>query len=236
MSLGEAGAKAALARAGVRVPMAMLATRREQAIEAAQRLGFPLVAKVASADILHKSDIGGVVVGLSSAEAVGEAWDSIHASVSRHKPEATIDGILVEQMLPPGGVETLIGVSRDPVFGHVLTFGLGGVYVEVFKDVSRRLLPLQREEAEAMVREIRGFPLLDGVRGRPRADVAALVELLMKVSDFVGSHADDIDEMDLNPVWVGQKGEGCVVLDAVIVGRAGASGLADKHSDSTQET
>lgn len=227
LSLGESGAKAALAAAGIRVPGSTLAASREQAMAAATALGFPLVAKVASADILHKSDVGGVAVGLADALAVGQAWDDIHASVRRHKPDAAIDGVLVEQMLPAGGVETLVGVSRDPVFGHVLTFGLGGVYVEVFKDVSRRLLPLQREEAESMVREIRSFPLLDGARGRPRADVPALVELLMKVSDFVGRHADAIDEMDLNPVWVGPAGQGAVALDAVIVGRAsaGAGGL-----------
>ncbi|OZI44340.1 acetate--CoA ligase family protein [Bordetella genomosp. 4] len=230
LSVSEADAKAALAAAGIRVPRSILAKTRTQAVEAAQTLGYPLVAKIASTDILHKSDVGGVVVGLADAESVGQAWDSILASVHKKKPDAAIDGMLIEQMLPPGGVETLVGVSRDPVFGHVLTFGLGGVYVEVFKDVSRRLLPLQREEAEAMVREIRSFPLLDGARGRPRADLSALIDLLIKVSDFVGRHADDIDEMDLNPVWVGPAGQGAVALDAVIVGRTGASGFGEPRS------
>lgn len=201
LSLGEAGAKVALAAAGIRVPKASLAKSRALAMEAAQVLGFPVVAKIASTDVLHKSDVGGVAVGLGDPDAVGRAWDSIMASVGEHKPNAVIDGVLIEQMLPAGGIETLVGVSRDPVFGHMLTFGLGGVYVEVFKDVSRRLMPLQREEAEAMVREIRSFPLLDGARGRPRADVPALVDLLMTLSDFVGRHADEIDEIDLNPVW-----------------------------------
>ncbi len=225
LSLGEAGAKAALMRAHIRVPAAKLAGSREESVAIARAIGFPVVAKIASPDILHKSDVGGVAVGLADAEAVGLAWDAIHAAVRRHHPTARIDGLLVEEMLPAGGVETLVGVSRDPVFGHVLTFGLGGVYVEVFKDVSRRLLPLQREEAQAMLREVRSFPLLDGARGRPRADIGALVDLLMAVSDFVGRHVEDLDEMDLNPVWVGPEGAGCVVLDAVMVGRDGATGL-----------
>jgi acyl-CoA synthetase (NDP forming) len=139
--------------------------------------------------------------------------------VKAKRPDAAIDGLLIEQMAAPGGVETFVGVSRDPVFGHVMTFGLGGIYVEVFKDVSRRLLPLQPEEADAMVRGIRSFPLLDGARGRPRADLAALKALLLKVSDFVAANAEVVDELDLNPVWVGAEGQGAMALDAVIVGR-----------------
>jgi hypothetical protein len=144
------------------------------------------------------------------------------ASVDRKAPGARVEGLVVERMAPAGGVETFIGVSRDPVFGHVLTFGLGGIHVEVFKDVSRRLLPLQRPEAEAMVREIRSFALLDGARGRPKADVDALVDLLMAISGFVEAHAGRIDELDLNPVWVGPAGAGVQVLDAVFIGRAEA--------------
>lgn len=217
--LGEAEGKDWLSRHGVPVPGHALARTRQQAIEHAQRLGFPVVAKVASADILHKTEVGGVRIGLQDADAVGNAWDSIMAAVDSKAPNATVDGLLVERMAAAGGVETFVGVSRDPVFGHVLTFGLGGIYVEIFKDVSRRLLPLQRPEAEAMIREIRSFALLNGARGRPKADVEALTELLMKVSDFVGAHADRIDELDLNPVWVGPAGQGVLVLDAVILGR-----------------
>jgi acyl-CoA synthetase (NDP forming) len=185
-------------------------------------MGFPVVAKVASADITHKTDVGGVRLGLQDADAVGQAWDAIMASVEAKAPGARIDGLLVERMAAAGGVETFVGVSRDPVFGHVLTFGLGGVYVEIFKDVARRLLPLQREEAHAMVREIRSFALLDGARGRPKADVEALVDLLLAVSDFVGRHRAQIQELDLNPVWVGPAGQGVQVLDAVILRHGGA--------------
>lgn len=219
LSLTEQQAKDWLAKAGVAVPESVVAATREEAQAAAARIGFPVVAKVASAAIVHKSDVGGVIVGLRDAEAVGEAWDRIHAAVKAKRPDAAIDGLLVEQMAAPGGVETFVGVSRDPVFGHVMTFGLGGIYVEVFKDVSRRLLPLQPEEADAMVREIKSFPLLEGARGRPRADLAALKALLLKVSDFVAANAEAVDELDLNPVWVGAEGQGAMALDAVIVGR-----------------
>jgi acyl-CoA synthetase (NDP forming) len=225
LQLTELDAKNWISKHGVLVPKSVVATSRNDAIQQAQAIGFPVVAKVASVDIAHKSDVGGVAVDLKDGDAVGAAWDRIHASVKQHKPDARIDGLLVEPMLTDGLAEVLVGVSRDPVFGHVLTFGLGGVYVEVFKDVSRRMLPLQREEAAAMVREVKSFALLDGARGKPKADVEALVDLLMRVSDFVGAHAESIDEIDLNPVWVGAIGQGVMALDAVIVGRQPAQGL-----------
>ncbi len=222
LSHTEQEAKAWLARHGVPVPASALVTSREAAIEQAHCIGFPVVAKVASAAIVHKTEVGGVRLGLADTQAVGRAWDEIMASVAAKAPGARIDGLLIEAMAAPGGVEVFIGVSRDPVFGHVMTFGLGGIYVEVFKDVARRLLPLQPEEAAAMIREIASFALLDGARGRPKADVAALADLLLKVSDFVGANAEQIDELDLNPVWVGAAGSGVQVLDAVVIGREAA--------------
>lgn len=222
LALSEWQAKAWLAEAGVPVPRGQLATTRDEAVAAAAAVGYPVVAKVASADIAHKSDIGGVVVNLINATTVAAAWHQIQRCVAEGAPAARVDGVLVERMAPAGGIEVLVGVSRDPVFGHVLTFGLGGIHVELFKDVSRRLLPLQREEAEAMVREVKSFALLDGARGRPKADVSALVDLLLTVSEFVGRHAAQIDEIDLNPVWVGPAGQGVLALDAVIVGREAA--------------
>ncbi|KQP49163.1 acetate--CoA ligase family protein [Pseudorhodoferax sp. Leaf274] len=116
----------------------------------------------------------------------------------------------------------MVGVTRDPVFGHVMTFGLGGIYVEILRDVTRRLLPVGPADAAAMVREMRCFPLLAGARGRPAADVAALERLLVAVSEFVTANASTIEEMDLNPVWVGAEGEGVLPLDAVIVERSAA--------------
>lgn len=221
VAMTEGDAKAWLREHGLPVPANGIARQRSEAMALASRIGFPVVAKVASSDITHKTEVGGVRLGLQDAEAVGQAWDAIMASVDAKAPQARVDGLLVERMAAGGGVEVFVGVSRDPVFGHVLTFGLGGIYVEIFKDVARRLLPLQREEAHAMVREIRSFPLLDGARGRPEADVEALVGLLMAVSDFVGRHAGEIQELDLNPVWVGPCGQGVQVLDAVILRHAG---------------
>jgi len=197
----------------------VLATSAEEARALADRMGYPVVAKIASAQIVHKSDIGGVKVGLQDGAEVAAAWRDIMASVARHQPDAKVDGLLIEKMAPRGGVELMIGVTRDPVFGHVMTFGLGGIYVEIFRDVTRRLLPIGPRDAAAMVREMRCFPLLDGARGRPAADVAALEQLLVRISDFVVRHGERLEEMDLNPVWVGAKGEGAMPLDAVIVER-----------------
>lgn len=218
-TLNEHDAKALLREAGIALPASGVARSADEAVQLAQRIGYPVVAKVLSAAITHKTEVGGVMLGLADDDALREAWRRIHGNVAEHRPEAAIDGLLIEAMAPAGGVETLVGVSRDPVLGPVLTFGLGGVHVELFRDVARRVLPLSRREAEAMVREIRAFPLLDGLRGRPKADVPALIDLLLKVSDFVAANAVQIDEMDLNPVWVGPLGQGARALDAVIVGR-----------------
>lgn len=223
--LSEANAKARLREAGIALLPCEMARTRDDAVRIARAMGFPVVAKIASADIVHKSDIGGVRVGLEDAAAVQEAWDAITAAAHRHRPDATIDGVLIEKMAPPRGLELLIGVTRDPVFGHVLTFGMGGIHVEVLRDVSRRMLPLGKGEAAAMIREIRAWPLLEGIRGRPPADVAALEALLGRISDFVRDNAAWIEEMDLNPVWVdvasepGKPGAGAIPLDAVIVAR-----------------
>jgi hypothetical protein len=122
-------------------------------------------------------------------------------------------------MAPSGGVEAFVGVARDPVFGHVMTFGLGGIYVEMFQDVTRTMLPVTRAKAEAMISELQSARQLTGYRGQPKRDIAALAALVEKVSDYVVAHADTVEEMDLNPVWVGAEGEGAMALDAVIVVR-----------------
>ena len=217
--LSEAAAKDWLRAAGIAVPAAEVAATRAEAVALAAGLGYPVVAKVVSATIVHKSEVGGVIVGLKDAAAVEAAWDAINVSVAAARPDAAIDGILIEPMAPAGGVETLVGVHRDPVFGHVLTFGLGGIYVELFRDAARRVLPLTARDARDIIRETRCFALLDGARGRPRADIAALEALLLAVSDFVRAYAERIEEIDLNPVWVGAAGQGVRPLDAVIVAR-----------------
>ncbi|WP_295551494.1 acetate--CoA ligase family protein [uncultured Pseudacidovorax sp.] len=221
-NLSELEAKQLLAQSGIALLPAAVAPTREEARRIADEMGYPVVAKIASPDVVHKSDIGGVKVGLASGAEVEQAWDAIMASVRQHKPMAAIDGLLIEKMAPRGGFELMVGVTRDPVFGHVMTFGLGGIYVELLRDVTRRLLPLRPADASAMVREMRCYPLLQGARGKPPADVAALERLLLAVSDFVMAHAGRLEEMDLNPVWVGSEGEGALPLDAVIVMLDGA--------------
>jgi len=221
-NLSELDAKNLLGQFGIALLPVAVARSREEARTLADGMGYPVVAKIASRDIVHKSDIGGVKVGIGDGRGVETAWDEIMASVKHHKPEASLEGLLIEKMAPGGGIELMAGVTRDPVFGHVMTFGMGGIYVEILKDVTRRLLPLTRADAAAMVREMRTFPMLAGARGRPASDIAALERLLMNVSDFVMANAGRIEEMDLNPVWVGALGEGAMPLDAVIVERAPA--------------
>lgn len=216
-NLSELEAKQLLAQSGIALLPAAVAATREEARRIADGMGYPVVAKIASRDVVHKSDIGGVKVGIGDGAQVELAWDDIMASVRHHKPQAAIDGLLIEKMASRGGFELMVGVTRDPVFGHVMTFGLGGIYVELLRDVTRRLLPLRPADASAMVREMRCYPLLQGARGKPPADLAALERLLLAVSDFVTAHSARLEEMDLNPVWVGSEGEGALPLDAVIV-------------------
>jgi acyl-CoA synthetase (NDP forming) len=220
--LSELQAKALLAKAGIPLLPVAVARTRDEARRIADGMSYPVVAKIASPDILHKSDIGGVRVGIADGAQLELAWDDIMASARHHMPDAAIDGLLIEKMAPGGGVELMAGVTRDPVFGHVMTFGLGGVYVEILRDVTRRLLPLSPADAASMVREMRCFPVLAGARGRPVADVPALERLLLGVSEFVMANAARIEEMDLNPIWVGAVGEGALPLDAVVVERGGA--------------
>ena len=145
-------------------------------------------------------------------------WPPLDAA--RAAPEAKLDGVLIEPMAPPGGLEVFVGVSRDPVFGHVMTFGLGGVHVELFKDVARRMLPVTPAMAREMMAEIRSAPLLTGIRGQAPRDMAALEALIVAVSDYVVGHSGRVEELDINPVWVGEEGQGALALDAVIVVRA----------------
>lgn len=218
-AIPETLAKARLARAGITVLPSGLAHSADDARRLADGMGYPVVAKVVSEQILHKSDVGGVLIGLADGDAVEAAWRAIMATVARHKPGALIDGLLIEKMAPRGGVELLVGVTRDPVFGHVMTVGLGGIYVEILRDVSRRMLPLTVRDADDMLRELRCYALLAGARGKPAADLSALSALLLQISDIVVREGVLIEEMDLNPVWVGAVGQGALPLDAVIIER-----------------
>ena len=192
-------------------------TAREAA-DAAADLGFPVVLKVLSADILHKSDIGGVRLGVADRAAAEAAFDEILAAARTAQPEAAIDGCLVAPMVS-GGVETILGVQRDPVFGPIVMFGLGGIFVEALKDVTFRAAPFDEAEARAMIEEIAAFPVLTGLRGQPPADLGALAAALSRLSLFAAANADTIESLDLNPFLVRPSGEGALALDAVLVTR-----------------
>jgi acyl-CoA synthetase (NDP forming) len=211
--LNEVEAKQVLAEAGVPVVPAKLARTRDEAAALAREAGFPVALKVVSPDIAHKSDVGGVKLGVADEGAVGAAFDEIMASAKRAQPDARIDGVSVQKMAAPG-TEVIVGVNSDPQFGPVLMFGLGGVLVEVLEDVAFRIVPIEPRDARHMVREIKGYKLLEGYRGSPPADVAALESLLLKVSEFVDAHPE-VAELDLNPVFA--YPDGAVAVDARIV-------------------
>jgi acyl-CoA synthetase (NDP forming) len=211
--LTEVESKQVLEDEGFPVASTRLARDAAEAAKLATDAGFPVVLKVVSPDITHKSDAGGVKVGLGSAGEVQAAYDEIVASAKRYDPDARIEGVAVQKMAPQG-TEVIIGMSKDPQFGPVLMFGLGGILVEVLKDVSFRIVPLEPKDAAGMVREIKGYPVLEGVRGQAPADVAALEKLILQLSEFVEAHPE-IDEIDLNPVFAYE--DGCIAVDARIV-------------------
>ena len=211
--LTEVESKQLLEEAGIPTARARLAASRDAAVQAARDIGFPVVLKVVSPQITHKSDVGGVKLDLKSPEEVAAAFDEIMAAARRAAPDATIDGVSVQQMARPG-IEVIVGVSTDPQFGPVIMFGLGGVLVEVLKDVSFRIIPIAPRDARQMIREIKGFPLLEGYRGQDPADLAALESLLLHVSGFVEKQPE-VSELDLNPVFAYK--DGALAVDARIV-------------------
>jgi len=211
--LTEVESKLILEEAGIPTARAQLAAGRDQAIAAAKQMGFPVVLKVLSPEISHKSDVGGVRLNLRSEEEVGAAFDEIVAAARKAEPKARIEGVSVQKMAAPG-VEVIMGMTKDAQFGPVLMFGLGGVFVEVLKDVAFRIVPLEPRDARQMIREIQGFPVLEGVRGQPPADLAALESMLLRLSAFVEEHPE-IAELDLNPVFAYK--DGALAVDARIV-------------------
>ncbi len=215
LELGELEARDVMEAYGMRLPQSQLARSPEEAVEIANRIGYPVVMKISSPDILHKSDIGGVRVGVATAADVRDVFELIDYRARRYQPNADIRGVLVQQQAPRGR-ECLVGVSRDPQFGPLVAFGMGGIYVEVLKDVAFRLAPLSHEEAEEQMRSIRSFPILAGVRGQAPADMPSIVDTLLRTSQLVGDFPE-IVEMDINPLMVYDQGEGAMVLDARII-------------------
>ena len=211
--LTEVESKEFLKAAGIDVIDTRLATSREEAISISQKFGFPVVLKIASPDIVHKSDAGGVRLGLKTASEVGKAYAQILQAIRQNHPAARIQGVAVQKMARPG-VEVIIGMSKDAQFGPVLMFGLGGILVEVLKDVSFRIVPLSRRDAAEMLREVRGYPLLEGYRGQEAVDISCLEEWLLKVSDFVEKNPE-IRELDLNPIFA--YSDGAVAVDARVI-------------------
>ncbi|MCH8993908.1 MAG: acetate--CoA ligase family protein [Chloroflexi bacterium] len=211
--LTEVEAKRLLAEAGIPVIETRLAKSKEEAAAVAGELGYPVVLKIVSEQISHKSDVGGVKLGLSSVDDVTAAFDAIMEAAGSAAPDATLDGVSVQRMAEPG-IEVITGMTTDAQFGPVLMFGLGGVLVEVLKDVAFRVVPITARDARQMVREIQGFPLLQGHRGQEPADLEALEGLLVKLSEFIEAHPD-VTELDLNPVFAYPKG--AVAVDARIV-------------------
>ncbi len=211
--LSEIESKELLARAGFPVAETRLARTKQEAISIAEELGFPVVLKIASPDIIHKSDAGGVKLGLKNATEVGRAHREIMNSVKQREPRATIYGVSVQKMVRPG-IEVIMDMSKDAQFGPVLMFGLGGVFVEVLKDVSFRIVPITRRDARQMIEEIKGYPVLKGYRGQEPANIKALEDMLLKLSHFV-EQSPRIKELDLNPIFAHR--DGAVAVDARII-------------------
>ena len=212
--LGEMEAREAATAYGFQVPRGGLARSPEDAANLAAQLGFPVVMKIASPDIVHKSDIGGVRVGITDRDQVIDTYELMTMRAQRYMPDADIWGVSVQEMISQGR-EVILGMSRDPQFGPLIMFGLGGIYVEVLKDVVFRVAPFGEQEARAMVQEIRGYALLAGVRGDRPADTDAIVESLLRLSQLV-TDFPEIVEMDINPLKVGEVGAGAVAIDARI--------------------
>ena len=211
--LTEVESKGLLKKAGIPVIEAKLARSKKEAISISKKMGFPVVLKINSPDVVHKSDSGGVKLGLANATQVGKAYSEIISSVKQVYPEAQIQGVSVQPMASPG-VEVIVGMSKDPQFGPVIMFGLGGILVEVLKDVSFRIVPLTERDAREMIKEIKGYPILEGYRGQKPASIPKLENLIVKVSQFVEKNPQ-IKELDLNPIFA--YPDKAVAVDARII-------------------
>jgi acetyltransferase len=215
-SIGDAEARDILTAYGMHIPQSEVAKTPADAVAIASRIGYPVVLKIASPDILHKTDVGGVKVGLRNASEVQDAFELMVYRAQRYIPEARIWGCLVQEMVPSGGLEVLVGMNRDPQFGPLVTFGLGGIYVETLKDVTFRIAPFSTREAAEMLTEIRAHALLDGVRGQPAMDKEAITDTLLRISQLVQDFPE-IAELDINPLMVYQNGQGAVAIDMRLV-------------------
>jgi acetyltransferase len=213
--IGEVDAKAIMKAYNFEVPPGALATTSEEAVRFADELGYPVAMKISSPDILHKSDVGGVKVGLHNRGAVEDAFELMMLRIKRKKPDADLRGVLVEKMVAANR-EVILGMNKDPQFGPVIMFGLGGIFVEVLKDVSFGLAPLTAEEAMKMIQGTKSYKLLTGARGQKPVDIASIVTNLQRMSQLVMDFPE-ISEIDINPLMVGPEGDGAYVVDARII-------------------
>jgi len=211
--LTEFESKEVLKQAGIPVVETRLAKTREEASSLSREIGFPVAMKIASPDVIHKSDSGGVRLNLNNMKEVKSAYNDITHKVSQQYPHAILHGVSVQKMLPPG-TEVIIGTSKDPQFGPVMMFGLGGIFVEVLKDISFRIIPVDQRDAQEMISEIKGYLLLQGYRGKEPANIAALMEMILKISNLVEENPE-IKELELNPIFA--YGDRAVAVDARIL-------------------
>jgi len=213
--LSEIESKHLLEAWGIPVNRTVLAKDPEEAVRMGREIHYPLVIKIASPDIIHKSDAKGVMVGIGSELELRQAFNDIIKNARAYKPNARILGVSIQEYLPPAR-EVIVGALQDPSFGATVMFGLGGIWVEVLKDISFRLAPLSAEDALEMIKEIKGYPVLAGLRGTPPADIGAIASLIQKVGQLA-YEVPEISEMDINPVFVFNEGKGAIAVDARIV-------------------
>jgi len=212
-SLLEPEAKTICQEYNIPVTRFEVAKREEEAVKFAEKIGFPVVLKIVSPDIIHKSDVGGVMLDLRTALEVERAYRTILANVNNHQPSAKISGILIQEMAP-SSTEVIIGAIKDDQFGPTIMFGLGGIFVEILKDVAFRIAPVTKQEAELMITEIKAYPVLNGYRNQPPLDINAIAEIIVNTSKLVTDH-QEIKELDLNPIMVYEKG--AKTVDARII-------------------
>jgi acetyltransferase len=215
--LGEYEAKKLLAAYGIPVAKEALAGSFDEAVEAAGRIGYPVVAKVVSADIPHKTEAGVVALNINSQDALHQAYNQILEKARADRPDAVLEGVLIQEMISAQGAETIVGVSREDPFGPAIMFGLGGIFVEILKDVAIRVLPVSTKDVQDMIQQIQGSSILQGARGRKPADVAALADVLFKTACLADELKAEITELDINPLIVLEDGRGVKAVDALVL-------------------
>ena len=214
-ALSNAAAMDLLRAAGVPLVETLAAREADEAVRAAERVGYPVVIKVDSVDLPHKSDVGGIRLGCADGAAVRGAVEDVLAEVRRRAPGARIDGVLIQPMVG-GGVEMILGVKRDPVFGPAVVLGMGGILVELLRDVAVRVPPIGVADAREMIAELRGQALLNGLRGRAAADVDALADVVVRVAALAVTQGERLRALDINPLLVLERGRGVVAVDWLV--------------------